>query len=222
MQESWTSWLPLDTIIRLKRLNPSGDINNKEQFLSEIGMLDLSNINLARIPDFVYEMRNLEYLNLSDNYIHGDLDLSKFPSSLQSLDLSNNELSSVRGSLKSLTYLNLDKNKLTSVPKGMGGMEELLDLSMEGNLLGELVLEEPLPSSLLHIDLSYNSIRDLKVPRGYWKNCTRVYLQGNKLEEMDARVFSWSKVRAVDVRENPFIDWDFLTVLSKRGVKVEL
>ena len=103
--------------------------------------LDLSDQELDRIPDYVFEGRNpetLEYLDLSKNKLPavpaaiGDL------GNLEFLNLSGNQLEDVPpefGNLSNLQYLNLGFNQLQTLPAAIGDLSNLKTLYLHRNPL---------------------------------------------------------------------------------------
>ncbi|XP_051240480.1 vasorin [Dicentrarchus labrax] len=118
--------------------------------LGELEMLDLSQNELAEIPDGVFEMLSkLKNLDLSSNHI---------------THISKNSFSG----LVQLERLYLYSNRIQSIhSEAFGGLEMLLELKLQGNQLTSLPsLHFP---RLLLIDLSYNNIpalgpSDLQTP----------------------------------------------------------
>ncbi|KAM6941326.1 vasorin-like [Lycodopsis pacificus] len=110
--------------------------------LGELELLDLSQNELAEIPDGVFEM------------------LSK----LKNLDLSSNHIAHISkdsfSGLVQLERLYLHANRIQSIhSEALGGLEMLLELKLQGNQLTSLPsLSFP---RLLLLDLSYNNIPTL-------------------------------------------------------------
>lgn len=99
--------------------------------------LDLSNQNLTKVPDYVFDMTNLEELNISNNQITGAIQsqigqLKK----LRVLNASNNLMTGVPaevGQLINLQVLDLSNNQLTGLPNELGNLKNLQTFYISGN-----------------------------------------------------------------------------------------
>ncbi|WRX11576.1 Leucine-rich repeat - like 10 [Theobroma cacao] len=132
-------------------------------------MLDLSKPFIyplrGKINPSLLELRQLRYLDLSDNQFEG----SMFPN--------------LNGSLSKLRYLNLNSAGLSSTPLNqLGNLSELqfLDLSFNDYNISNLDWLHGL-SSLRHLDLSWNNLTDAKD----WPQLLNMlpYLEDLKLSE---------------------------------------
>lgn len=103
--------------------------------------LDLSGQNLKSVPKYVFDMKNLESLNLSNNQLTGALPGEiRFLQNLKILDASNNQMTGVPaevGQLTKLEVLNLANNQLTGLPYELGNLKNLKTLNLSGNSYSE-------------------------------------------------------------------------------------
>lgn len=212
----WYAHLPLPVILRLKSVNPGVSIAEKEIFLSGIKHLDLSAMNLSAVPPFIKDMVNLQYLDLSDNFIECRLDGSEFPSSLRSLKLDNNELTefSFEGfsdiALANLNILYLERNHLSAVPIGLHKATKLYDLNLRGNQIKNL-RGFVAPPKLSLLNLADNGMESMEIESGALGQCLRLNLANNKLKSIPASVFELTSLKYLDIKENDLEDWNFLT-----------
>jgi Leucine-rich repeat (LRR) protein len=99
--------------------------------------LDLSNQNLTKIPDSVFNQTNLESLNVSGNQITGAIQAEiKNLKNLRVLNASNNLMTGVPaeiGQLQNLEILDLSNNQLTGLPYELGNLKNLKTLNISGN-----------------------------------------------------------------------------------------
>lgn len=104
---------------------------------SEIEILDLSNQELEKIPDYVFENTNLEELDISGNKISGAIQSQiRELKNLKILDASNNEMTGLPaeiGQLLNLETLNISNNQLTGLPNELGNLKNLKILNISGN-----------------------------------------------------------------------------------------
>lgn len=99
--------------------------------------LDLSNQQLTKVPDYVFNMTSLEELNLSNNLLTGAIQsqigqLKK----LKVLNASNNMMTGVPaevGQLSNLQILDLSNNQLTGLPNEIGNLKNLKTFNISGN-----------------------------------------------------------------------------------------
>lgn len=102
-------------ILKIRALNlPVFDSVNK---LPSIKSLSLIQLNIGKIPDWIFELNELDTLNLSGNKI------TSIPVKIINL--------------KKLTRLNLDKNLLTTLPIELKKMASLNHLSIDDNSFSE-------------------------------------------------------------------------------------
>ena len=132
--------------------------------LPNLRELDLSERQLAAVPEEVFAMKSLEHLYLVRN------EFKELPDAL--------------ATLPALTYLNLDGNKLTGVPESLGGAVKLKWLRLNENQIVSL------PDSLGKLgDLRrfYARRNRLKEVPAFLKSCTRLEdlaLDGNFIAEV--------------------------------------
>lgn len=99
--------------------------------------LDLSNQNLTKVPDSIFNQTNLQELNVSHNKLTGSLQAEiRHLQNLQVLNISNNQLTGVPaevGQLSKLEVLDLSNNQLTGLPYELGNLKNLKTLNISGN-----------------------------------------------------------------------------------------
>lgn len=114
------------------------------------------------LPRIICDLPNLQGIDLSDNHIPGNFpDFLCSCKKLNRLDLSwNNFLGPIPDDIQCLSglrYLNLGHNNFYSIPKGIGQLQELTSLAINGNRLRTIpVLEIGNLSNLEELSLSVN------------------------------------------------------------------
>lgn len=154
--------------------------NDIQSRLSPSGHLDLSNLNLWKIPDICSLLNQLDLsrivsLDLSNNNIQQVSGLDCLPS-LADLNLSNNQIDSLLGFplMENLERLDLARNKLKDL-QGIELLTWIIELQLGENFLENLTGLEKL-KDLQKIWLELNKLKDLDVLQ---------YL--DKLKEVDAK-----------------------------------
>jgi Leucine-rich repeat (LRR) protein len=130
--------------------------------------------NLTRIPEFVFNMPNLEVLNLSDNRIESIPEKIGKLKNLQELTMNYNALRSLPSSMGSLTkleLLSLYNNELTTLPSSMEKLKNLSSMYLTNNKLTSI---PALPPKLTLLDLKVNSLTS--VPEAITKHGALKYL----------------------------------------------
>lgn len=116
-------------------------IENKNEQTVSGKVLNLSNQNLTKAPDYIFSQKDIVELNLSNNSINGALQSQiQNLQNLKVLNLSNNKFTGVPaeiGQLKKLEVLNLSNNQLTGLPYELGNLSNLKLLDLTGNNYSE-------------------------------------------------------------------------------------
>jgi len=142
--------------------------------LTKLEMLSLSGNRISAIPDGLFsKLKNLTSLVMCNNR------LGKFPveicnlQKLDAVDLSGNHIDNIPDSLGSFQAieLNLNQNKLSSLPSSLCNCPRLKVLRIEENCLGiEAISTDLLKSSqiaLLAVDGNLFQLRELRDKDGY-------------------------------------------------------
>ncbi|XP_062005831.1 receptor-like protein 36 [Rosa rugosa] len=170
------------------------DHNDTNSTFLHIENLVLASNKLRAFPDFLRTQSTLDYLDLSNNQIQGEIPnwiLSL--KSLNSLDLSGNSLVTLEAPLpnftSALSSLNLHSNKLQGeIPNWILSLKSLNSLDLSGNSL--VTLEAPLPNStsaLSSLDIHSNKLHG-EIPN--WilslKSLNSLDLSNNSLVTLEA------------------------------------
>lgn len=157
---------------------------SKNPFVSG-SILNISNCELSYLPDSIETLSSsLESLNVSRN------NLSSLPKTignlrvLKWLTLHRNLLSSVPDSicwLSSLVTLDLSRNKLSSVPEDIGNLSSLRKLDLSANKISSLPDSICRLYSIMTLDLSRNDLSSIPENIGNLSSLKKLNLAANKL-----------------------------------------
>lgn len=159
--------------------------------LSRLKTLYASSCNIQRIPD-LSSLNVLEKLCLD----HNDLEMESihaFPYSLKILNLSFNHflsLPTMISSLINLTELDLSHNRLESTI-GLGGLENLLQLKLDENLISEISIDLGNLSKLQYLSLRGNKLEKTAKTR-----------EG---QSIPSEVFENTALLTLDLGDNPHL-----------------
>lgn len=161
----------LSTMPKLKTLYLSEGSFTNFSALAQLGglrVLDLSRVKLGTAPAEIAKLESLQDLYL------GGCDLAGFPECVSQLP--------------SLRYLNLDRNRIATLPGAM-------------------------PATLRWLRLNHNQITVLPDGIGDIKSLERIYLRGNRIERLPDAIASCSSLQDVELADN--ILEEFPAVLAK-------
>ncbi|KAG2299438.1 hypothetical protein Bca4012_011016 [Brassica carinata] len=181
----------------------SGSVPASFNNLSTLKRLEIQLNNISgEFPD-LSSLKNLNYLDASDNRISGPVP-SSLPGSVVQISMRNNLMEGTIpesfGNLTSLEVVDLSHNKLTgSVPSFIFTRQTLQQLTLSFN--GFTSLDSPyyspsgLPSELISVDLSNNQIRgSLPLFMGLLPKLSALSLENNSFSGMIPTQYVWKTV----------------------------
>lgn len=173
--------------------------------LARLTVLDLSENAVRLVPGKLNLLARLTHLYLEGNQIQdwpgaGMLNgVPAGPVSLQELNLANNMLESIPGSVgaaRSLRVLDLSHNRLRALPETLGNLHKLETLHLEGNQLHQLPASLSQLPALRVLNLCSNDLHELRVKTSLLEGCTVVGLEGNPLPESFVATYHRGHARA--------------------------
>jgi len=176
--------------------------------------LDLSKKNLKEIPDNVFELVNLEVLNLICNELMEIPDLSKLVN-LKHLDLYHNKLMEIPdvSSLVKLEMLDLSYNELIDILIEINKLINLESLYLGYNELKEI----PDISDLVKLTtlfVSHNELIEIPVNVNKLINLEYLYLDYNELTSIPSELCEMKKLMGVDLSNNCIADDDSVKIFK--------
>lgn len=155
--------------------------------------LDLASCGLTNVPDEVASLKNLTTLYLSDNNICG-------------LTNSVNGLNPKFYSLNKLTYINLDRNNIDSLPEGISGLESLTWLRLNNNKLSSLPSDFKKLKNIKRLYLNNNEFKEIPELIKEMKCLEEISFGNNKIEEFPEWLCEMPNLKRIDLYGNPIKD----------------
>ncbi len=160
----------------------SDDNDNEIEKLINLEYLNLS-FNFISNITLLSNLTNLIYLNLNKNCISDISPLTRLKN-LTDLSLCDNEISNVSTleNITGLTFLSLKSNEINDISP-LANLTQLIELKLDNNRINNV---HPLANltNLMYLDLERNEIRDIS-PLANLTNLLELKLNGNPISEED-------------------------------------
>jgi len=167
--------------------------------------LVLSKNNIRAIPTkFTVNLSNIAILYLNENSLRAIPPHLANLRHLESLDLSNNQISLIANrfcTLRNLRVLNLSFNKLQSLPIGFAQLKQLEELMLSHNEITELRDNFCELNNLEILDLSFNQLTALPDMSGFVR-LEELYLSHNKLTILPPSIEEMKHLVIFDLSHN--------------------
>ncbi|MFX1535170.1 MAG: leucine-rich repeat domain-containing protein [Promethearchaeota archaeon] len=160
---------------------------------------------LENLPESVFSLKKLKYLNLLEN---GLCSLSESIGNLRrlvGLDMRWNNLETLPesfGQLSKLQNLNLSWNQLRSLPVSFGNLSDLQVLTLQNNQLSSLTNSFGELTQLIDLDLRWNNLKSLPANFGNLSNLQRLYLHKNQLQTLPESFGQLQNLRSLQLTHN--------------------
>ena len=181
--------------------------NNDLPFDGERYHLDLDGRSFEIIPNCIGNLKNLEWLYLSNNQ------LSSLPESigdlmnLERLDLNDNQLTTLPqsfGNLQNLRNLDFSNNEFTSMPEIISNLQNLEILYLNNNQLNTLPESFGNLQRLRSLNLSNNDLTSVPEIICNLQNLTFLYLANNQLSSLPESIDKLGKLYSLNLSSNDF------------------
>ncbi|NEQ41322.1 MAG: GTPase [Okeania sp. SIO3I5] len=186
-----------------ERIQEAKDKKLKELDLS--GSSSRGYEKLTEIPIEVWELEQLEVLNLSNNQLTTIPESVAKLTNLALLDLSINRLTSIPDSitkLTNLTELYLRANQLTNIPESIAKLTNLTQLHLSGNQLTNIPDSITKLTNLTRLNLSSNQLKNIPDSITKLTNLTRLDLSSNQLTNIPDSISKLSNLTWLDLSIN--------------------
>ena len=181
------------------------DLRNSN-ILKELDSVYFIKQNLKNIPIELYNLKNLNWLEISYNKIKEFPKEICYLENLEILSLRVNALKIIPkeiGNLMNLKLLDIGQNSLKSIPEEIYGLKNLKVLSLKNNLLKAISKEIGNLNYLTLLDISYNKIKEIPIEIACLENLERLYLNDNKLTTIPEEIETLKNLRVIKV-DNKF------------------
>lgn len=139
----------------------------------------------------VFQLTNLNLLNISDTCLTSIPDDIKLLVNLQSLLLFGNKLEVFNEnitSLPKLKVLDLSRNQITKIPESLNMMKELMNINLSSNQIDTMPSFGEFPN-LISVDISNNKLTTfLDIENANMPHLTDLKLKGNCIEVLPSHV----------------------------------
>ncbi len=144
--------------------------------------LDLSGMNLRKLPNEILNLKQLKRLLLVNNRI------TELPPQIERLE--------------ALEHLDLNGNLLNALPKNFAKLKQLKRLSLSHNRFTNLAKSVRELNQLEVLDIGHNLIGKIGCDMTQFKNMKRFYVNNNKISKLPAGLFSLEKLQVLDASNN--------------------
>lgn len=174
--------------------------------LKQLRMLDLSSNAFTTLPKVVTQLTNLEELVLNSNKLNDPMlfqKLSALPK-LKHLHLKNCGLSDLPNieQLKSLTLLNLNRNKITKLPANLLTMQKLEGLALTKNPFtdwAQLMKDLSKINTLVNLSIGRYPLDKLPQEIGLLKNLEYLYLSRAKVMSLPKEIGQLTNLKTLNL-----------------------
>jgi hypothetical protein len=163
-------------------------------------------ISESGLDKSLFQLTNLNLLNISDTSLTAIPDDIKLLSNLQSLLLFGNKLEEFNlniTSLSKLKVLDLSRNQLSSIPDSLNNMKELTSINFSSNQIEVMPKFVDFPN-MISVDLSNNKLTNfLDLENAVFPHLTDLKLKGNAIELLPGYVTqSLPSLKNFDIGDN--------------------
>lgn len=212
-------------------------LENTQTIASEqIEHLDLSNENLLRLPDKLFNYTHLKILILdgelpvASHLLLQDIYASyQYPSLEDSIQIANytkrskgNQISFIPNSIERLSQLeklSIKNNQLSELPSNFSQLRSLIYLDLSGNKLSILAPNFGDLSAMKYLDLSNNELTELDQQMPQMQKLKELYLSKNKLSEfLPFAKTDFEELEILEMNDNQFSKFP-LAILKMKSLK---
>jgi Leucine-rich repeat (LRR) protein len=156
-------------------------------------------------PENIYNLVNLELLDLTDNSIENIPPEISNLTCLETLNLRLNCITEIipeMCNLISLSSLYLGENGITIIPREMCNLANLTELLLNNNFITEFPPELCQLANLNMLALHNNTITKIPTEISHLTNLTELYLSNNNIEEIPSELFQLTNLSVLELTNN--------------------
>ncbi|GMH60441.1 hypothetical protein TrLO_g3824 [Triparma laevis f. longispina] len=162
-------------------------------------------------PEQLDRCKELEFLDLSHNYIKEIPPESKENTSLKTVNLEKNRLTHISDTVNEwvkLEYLNVASNRVESFPEDLTGWSnELKELLIDNNQLDSIPKSFNSLIEVTKLTCSNNAIRSIDVDvASAWSNLRHINFDNNLLKTLPTNLHHWHQLNYISCRKNKLSD----------------
>lgn len=173
--------------------------------LKNIEVLDLSSNSIRILPDSVNQFQNLSTINLSNNKIELFPTVLSTFQHIKKIEIVNCKLASIPDDIKNfenLEYIDLSDNKLVTVPYFLKYSLKIQHIDLNGNLIEKIPDFFEKFQSLKSLNLGYNSLYELPNSFENLNNLITLNLEFNDFEELPNAIVGLKKLESLKLDGN--------------------
>ncbi|XP_005362386.1 leucine-rich repeat-containing protein 69 [Microtus ochrogaster] len=174
--------------------------------LPGLRILNLQNNLIHEVCPELRTLTKLTLLNLGNNLFEEIPEEMKYLTSLKKLHLFGNRICSIAtgvcDGLQELVLLNLNDNRLKSLPQEVGRLRNLTYLSINHNQLTGIPTELCSIQSLSELHLNYNQLMGIPEEIKLLRNLQQLFLVRNNIEALPEGLCHLKKLRILDIAGN--------------------
>jgi internalin A len=173
--------------------------------LQNLSTLDLNNNQLNNLPESISQLQNLSTLNLYNNRFSYLPESISQLENLSTLALHNNQLNSLPQSisqLKNLSQFYLHNNELGNLPECISQLQNLSQLYLHNNELGSLPESISQLKNLSQLYLHSNELGSFPESISQLKNLSQLYLANNKLGHLPESISQLKNLSILSLSNN--------------------
>ncbi|XP_043544033.1 leucine-rich repeat-containing protein 69 isoform X3 [Chiloscyllium plagiosum] len=181
--DSQTTLLPQPSCTHADAISCKSNPTSVNIHLVLLTELNLGNNSFEALPEVLKHLRQLRKLHLFDNKLEA---------------LSPNVLEC----LENLTFLNLNKNKLTTLPEEICRLAQLKYLTVNNNQLESVPSKLCLLQHLCELHLAHNKLKSLPHDIGYLTNLKKLSVPRNEIQVLPEELCVLRNLKVLDVAGN--------------------
>jgi Leucine-rich repeat (LRR) protein len=173
--------------------------------LSQLKRLDLDNNQIVTIPDAITQLSNLQYLYLFNNQIVEIPDAIAQFSNLQILSLNNNKIVEIPDTITKLPNLQelwLGNNQIVEIPDAITKLPNLRILYLRNNQIVEIPDAIAQLSNLQYLYLNNNQIVEIPDAIAQLSQLKTLWLNNNQIVEIPDAITQLSNLQRLDLENN--------------------